>query len=89
MFEAKDGSVRKYAPKAFNTAVKKAGLEGVTLHTLRHTVASRIAQSGMSANEIQHLLGHTTTAMSTRYIHLMPNQAVSKAIGILDEIDKS
>jgi hypothetical protein len=43
----------------------------------------------MSANEIQHLLGHTTPAMSTRYIHLMPNQAVSKAIGILDEIDKS
>lgn len=87
LFEAKDGTVRKYANKAFNNAVARAGLSGVTLHTLRHTVASRVAQNGMSANEIQHLLGHTTPAMSTRYIHLMPNQAVNKAISILNKLD--
>jgi integrase/recombinase XerD len=41
-------------------------------HLLRHTSATMWAAQGASAHQIQQLLGHTTLAMSLRYVHLGP-----------------
>ena len=88
IFEANDGSARKYAPKSFNSACRRAGIEGVTLHTLRHTFASRLAQSGMSLHEVQSLLGHASITTTQIYAHLVPNQASSKAVSMLDNFGR-
>ncbi len=58
---------RLYVP-----AVKKAELEGVTWHTLRHTFASRLAMSGATERDIAEGLRHSTTALVRRYVHLSP-----------------
>ncbi len=87
IFEAKDGSKRKYSPGAFVRACKRCGIEGITLHSLRHTFASRVVQAGVSLVEIQNLLGHSSPVTSLRYAHLAPNQAASKAVMVLDRFN--
>jgi integrase len=51
-------------------ALREAKLRGVVFHTLRHTCASYLAQSGASLVEIADLLGHRDLKMTRRYSHL-------------------
>lgn len=44
----------------------------VVPHVLRHTCASRLAQSGVDIKRIQEFLGHRTLSMTLRYAHLSP-----------------
>ncbi len=64
---------RNFYARVFVPAVKKAGLAGVTWHTLRHTFASRLAMSGQNEGTIAALLRHSTTALVKRYAHLSPS----------------
>lgn len=81
-------------PDSFGRAVKKLGLApidgnplyAVTLHTMRHTFASWLAQSGkVSIMELQKLLRHEDIAMTMRYAHLFPGQE-SEKLSIIGEI---
>lgn len=56
----------------FKTAVKRAGLAGVTFHVLRHSFGSRLAQAGVNPEVIRTLMGHGSYAMTARYMHLAP-----------------
>jgi site-specific recombinase XerC len=49
---------------------KRAGLEGVRLHDLRHTYASFGAGGGLGLPIIGKLLGHTQASTTARYAHL-------------------
>jgi len=55
-------------------AIRKAGLEDVTWHTLRHTFASRLAMAGATERELQEALRHSSTVLVKRYAHLSPKQ---------------
>lgn len=46
------------------------GLHGVTMHTLRHTFASRLAMKNVNLAIIRDLLGHSTFKMTDRYTHV-------------------
>ncbi len=87
IFESESGTARRYAPGAFVRACKRCGIEGITLHSLRHTFASRVVQAGLSLVEIQNLLGHASPITSLRYAHFAPNQAASKAVMVLDKFN--
>ena len=61
---------------AWNRAKQRCGLgrdPQVVPHVLRHTCASRLAQSGVDIKRIQEFLGHKTLAMTLRYAHLSPS----------------
>lgn len=84
----------KNTPHSFKTAVRELGLEAdgedslyvITLHTMRHTFASWLAQSGkVSIMELQKLMRHETIAMTMRYAHLIPGQENEK-LSIIDDI---
>ncbi|MCY4469400.1 MAG: tyrosine-type recombinase/integrase [Thiotrichales bacterium] len=64
--------------KVFAEAVRRAGLEGVRLHDLRRTVATRLAGDGLAAFTIRDVLGHSTLTMSNRYVR-MAGDALSEA----------
>ena len=49
---------------------KRAGLEGVRLHDLRHTFASYGAGGGLGLPVIGKLLGHAQAATTQRYAHV-------------------
>ena len=54
-------------------AAKRAGLVGVSLHTLRHTFISRLVQAGRPLPEVAALAGHREIKMTLRYAHLAPS----------------
>jgi len=56
--------------KAFETARKKAGLNDLRVHDLRHTFASHLCMSGADIMTVKELLGHSSLKMTERYSHL-------------------
>jgi integrase len=62
---------------------KKAGLEGVRIHDLRHSYASVAATGGASLLYIGKLLGHTQPQTTARYAHLAndPVKQVNDEVG--------
>jgi integrase/recombinase XerD len=55
---------------AFRNACRRAGLEDMRFHDLRHTFASWAVQSGADLYRLSRILGHTMVGMSARYAHL-------------------
>lgn len=70
-------------PKAWVRIQKRAGLEGVRLHDLRHSYASVGAAAGLGLPIIGALLGHTQAATTQRYAHLGadPVRAANEEVG--------
>ena len=63
--------VHNYRQRIFNPAAKKAGVAWATPHTLRHGLASLMADHGLTASQIASQLGHAdggVLALRT-YIH--------------------
>ena len=58
--------------RAFVIAMEKAGIEDFTFHGLRHTFATRLAQSGVDLYKISKLLGHKDIKTTQRYSHHCP-----------------
>jgi len=56
-------------PRAWQRIVKRAGLVGVTSHTLRHSFASVAGDLGYSEPTIGAILGHAAGSVTSRYIH--------------------
>jgi integrase len=52
--------------RGFAAACKRAGIEGVSPHILRHTAASWMAEAGKSMDEIAQFLGHTNSSVTFR-----------------------
>jgi integrase len=53
----------------FALACEKAGIADVTWHTLRHTFASRLVNSGVDIVTVKELLGHSSISVTMRYAH--------------------
>ncbi|MDO9433974.1 MAG: site-specific integrase [Hydrogenophaga sp.] len=49
---------------------RRAGLDGVRMHDLRHSFASNLVNSGRSIYEVGRLLGHSQVKTTQRYAHL-------------------
>jgi integrase len=51
---------------------RRAGLDGVKYHTLRHTYASTLLSGGVSVAAAGDYLGHSPAVLLRTYAHLMP-----------------
>ena len=57
--------------RVFQQSKEKAGIKkDVSIHTLRHSFATHMLESGVAINYIQLLLGHTSLTTTCIYIHL-------------------
>lgn len=68
---------------AWRRVRRRAGLEGVRLHDLRHSFASVAVGAGLSLPMIGKLLGHTQQQTTQRYAHLAddPVKAANELVG--------
>ena len=70
----------------FTRIVKKAGLENVRFHDLRHTFASLMLLRGAKPKVISGALGHSSVAFTMDvYSHIIEDMQ-SEAMALLDEV---
>lgn len=61
-----------FLKKYFHPSLKKAGIEKIRFHWLRHTYASFLIEQGENIKYIQSQLGHSTPSVTLNiYAHLM------------------
>ena len=77
-------NVRKsFASACKEAGIKHGGIDGLTLHCLRHTAATRLVQGGMSIQLAGRILGHSQ--VNTTYRYLSANmETAAQAAAILE-----
>jgi integrase len=67
------GEPIKRIVKGFRNAARRAGLDDVTPHTLRHTCGTWLAQRGVDLWDVAGWLGHSDTRTTEIYAHHHPD----------------
>jgi integrase len=67
--------------QVFRRAKKMGGIENLRFHDLRHSAATRMAESGVSIIAINKILGHADLKTTMRYAH--PDDSLKDAVEIL------
>lgn len=68
--------------REFEAARAAAGLPHVRFHDLRHTAASWWLGTGSSLATVRDLLGHSSVAVTSRYLHLLPGDLTRGAAAV-------
>jgi Phage integrase family len=72
-----------FMARVFRPAVRRAELDGLTFHDLRHTYASLMVAAGVSPHVIAEQLGHRDARLVLhRYGHLYPGASRQAAIDL-------
>jgi integrase/recombinase XerD len=61
---------RQLLSKFVKGYAKKAGVDSVKTHTIRHTCATHLMDGGADLRMVQELLGHSSISSTQRYTHL-------------------
>jgi integrase len=64
---------------AWNSALRRAGIESFRFHDLRHTWASWLVQNDVPLSILQEMGGWESIEMVRRYAHLAPNHLTEHA----------
>ena len=67
VFSYEGAPVTRMGNSAWYAARKRAGLEHVRVHDLKHTFGRRLRAAGVSYEDRQDLLGHRSSRMTTHY----------------------
>jgi integrase len=82
LLERKDERVFPVTPNAVRLAWerlrRRAGLEDLRLHDLRHEAVSRFFEYGLTVPEVALISGHRDPRMLSRYTHLRPEKVAEK-----------
>lgn len=74
------------AQRVFETACQKAGIhKKVSIHSLRHSFATHLLESGTDIRYIQELLGHSCSKTTEIYTHVSKKE-IGKIISPLDRM---
>ena len=73
---------------SFRDICRKAGIDGIRFHDLRHTHATMLMKQGVNPKVVQERLGHSTISVTLDiYSHVVPGMQERAALQF-DEIVK-
>jgi integrase len=87
VFRSTRGTPYRSFRSAFERAVRKADIEGVTFHSLRHTFASRLVMAGVDLPTVKELMGHKNINMTLKYAH-PSSEHKQNAVRALESFDE-
>ncbi|MGH7808120.1 MAG: tyrosine-type recombinase/integrase, partial [Thermodesulfobacteriota bacterium] len=73
--------------RAYEGACKRANIQGLRFHDLRHTSATRMIENGASIVAVSKILGHADLKTTMRYSH--PENSLKEAVELLTRINFS
>lgn len=80
MLHSKGGRMRKYTyNKLLRVLVERTNNESIknkqiSIHTLRHSIATHLIEQGMSVEQVREFLGHSELETTKIYTHISQNQ---------------
>lgn len=86
-----DGKYRdqphRFFRRAFDNAVRYAGVTSFTLYGLRHSAASYLIMNGVDIRTVADIMGHRNISQTMRYTHFLDGHKIA-AIQAIDKIGK-
>ena len=79
-----NGKPVKSIRTGYSAALRRAGMTGVSIHQIRHTVAVKMLAAGRPIEEVSQYLGHSNVQITFKtYARFLPNH-LSEAAEILE-----
>ena len=72
----RNGNRRSSVRTAFEAANRRAGINKLRFHDLRHTFATRLVAAGVDIVTVKELMGHRDISMTMRYAHSAPERSL-------------
>lgn len=64
------GVTREAVKRSYTRAIRRAGIENLRFHDLRHEATTRLFEKGLNLMEVASITGHKDLRMLRRYTHL-------------------
>ena len=73
--------------KTFKDAARKVGLKEITLHEIRHSVATMLKEANVSVKDAQVILGHSSITTTLQiYTHSTKTEKSNALLAVTDKI---
>jgi integrase len=83
VFQIRNNVRKSFASACEVAGIKHGGIDGLTLHSLRHTAATRLVQGGMNLQLAGRILGHSQVNTTYRYLSA-DNETLAQAATIFE-----
>lgn len=77
----------RFFRRAFDNAVRYAGIDNFTLYGLRHSAASYLIMNGVDIRTVADIMGHRNISQTMRYTHFLDGHKIA-AIQAIDKIGR-